>query len=177
MIKLLTDWPVGEPVPAISLRQPWAAAVAYYGKDVENRSNWPFKHRGPLIIHASATKPYLEDFELFLKLAREDEIEETELADISKSIQQNQMPEGFFGGAIVAVANLADVFQRKQVPKDHEANESPWADNDANYWLWFTEVIPVVPVKFKGAVGMFKVPYQITTEFEDIRSDRQLGRH
>ena len=100
MIELLKEWPVGQAVPAISLRQPWAAAVAYWGKDVENRSNWPFKHRGPLIIQASATKPYIDDFELFLKLAREDGAEENELADYSESMAENLVPEDFLFGCM-----------------------------------------------------------------------------
>src|SRR5438309_9292877 len=36
---------------AISIRQPWASAILL-GKDVENRSRC-YRHRGPLLIHAS----------------------------------------------------------------------------------------------------------------------------
>lgn len=37
---------------ALSVRQPWAWAVARGHKDVENRS-WTTAHRGPLLVHAS----------------------------------------------------------------------------------------------------------------------------
>jgi hypothetical protein len=69
MLDLLKNWPVSKAVPAISLRQPWASAVTDFGKDVENRNRWPFKHRGPLIIHASSTKPFL-DFQRFIELTK-----------------------------------------------------------------------------------------------------------
>ncbi len=36
---------------AITLRQPWAWAVIFAGKDVENRS-WYTHYRGPVAIHA-----------------------------------------------------------------------------------------------------------------------------
>jgi hypothetical protein len=40
-------------VKALTLRQPWAWATIYGGKDVENR-RWKTGHRGPLLIHAAA---------------------------------------------------------------------------------------------------------------------------
>lgn len=40
---------------AISLLQPWASLVAAGHKKIETRS-WNTKHRGPLLIHASAKK-------------------------------------------------------------------------------------------------------------------------
>ncbi len=36
---------------ALTIRQPWAWAIAVAGKDVENRS-WQTSHRGLLAIHA-----------------------------------------------------------------------------------------------------------------------------
>lgn len=39
---------------ALSIRQPWAWAILYAGKQVENRS-WPTTYRGPILIHASKT--------------------------------------------------------------------------------------------------------------------------
>lgn len=39
---------------AVSVRQPWASAIFYLGKDVENRT-WSTDYRGRLWIHASTT--------------------------------------------------------------------------------------------------------------------------
>jgi hypothetical protein len=40
---------------AISIRQPYAWAIIFGGKDVENRT-WNTKYRGELAIHASSTR-------------------------------------------------------------------------------------------------------------------------
>jgi hypothetical protein len=39
---------------ALSIRQPWAWLIVHAGKECENRTR-RFSHRGPLLIHASAT--------------------------------------------------------------------------------------------------------------------------
>lgn len=39
---------------ALSIRQPWAWAILYAGKTIENR-DWPTNFRGRLLIHASKT--------------------------------------------------------------------------------------------------------------------------
>lgn len=38
---------------AITIKQPWAWAIVFADKDVENRS-WSTNYRGPLLIHAGA---------------------------------------------------------------------------------------------------------------------------
>jgi len=38
---------------ALSVRQPWAWAIIFAGKDIENRF-WNTRYRGPLLIHAGA---------------------------------------------------------------------------------------------------------------------------
>jgi hypothetical protein len=40
-------------VKTITVQQPWAAAIARYGKDVENRT-WFTRYRGLIAIHAGA---------------------------------------------------------------------------------------------------------------------------
>lgn len=40
-----------KPIPALSIRQPWAWAILHAGKDVENRT-WPTRWRGRVLIHA-----------------------------------------------------------------------------------------------------------------------------
>lgn len=46
---------------ALSIRQPWAGAIMWFGKDVENRT-WPMNYRGPILIHASLYEPDWHDF-------------------------------------------------------------------------------------------------------------------
>lgn len=175
MIDLLKNHPKGEPVPAISLREPWAAAVAFLGKDVENRSRWPFEYRGPILIHASRTQFVEEDFEVLRAIAAEDGFSEEELADLDP--QSETFVAGLFGfGEIVAVAMLSDVFSRDDdVPEDHPVDESPWADDKSGYWLYFSEVVPVLAVEFNGADGMFKVPYEVAVALEALESVEEGG--
>lgn len=168
MIKLLKNWPKGEPVPALSLRQPWATAVALYGKDVENRSRI-FKYRGPLIIHASATKPHIDNFNLFLEYAKLDGVPASELRVMKKVLDEGFCPGWFKQGCLLAVVNLSDAFDKDaEPPEDHPALESPWAE-DGYGWLYLTEPQPIVPVAYKGAVGMFKVPYKIAASLAPLK--------
>jgi hypothetical protein len=46
-------WAGGGPVKAITIKQPWAWAIIFGGKDIETRT-WYTKYRGPLLIHAGA---------------------------------------------------------------------------------------------------------------------------
>jgi hypothetical protein len=164
MIELLDNWPAGEPVPAISLMQPWASAVADYGKDVENRSRWNYKHRGPVLIHASSSRPYSEAFERFIEIAKEDGWSDEALTDITP---QSYPAALFPHGCIVAVANLAEVFTKENPPPDdHPASGSPWLFEDAGAWLYITDVVSVQEVPFKGFVGIFKVPYDIASALQ-----------
>ena len=156
---LLKDWPKGEPVPAISIRQPWAAAVVWLGKDIENRNHWIYKYRGPLIIHASASKFSADDLIEMLAIARKDGVPEEEL-DLFN-------PDGYVTdllaqGAIVGVAKLTAVFgEDDELPTDELVADSPWGEDTCEHWLHLTEATPCEPAPFKGRVGLFKVPYEI----------------
>jgi hypothetical protein len=166
MLELLKNWPKGEPVPAISLRQPWPTAVLFYGKDVENRSNWPFKYRGPLIIHASKSKPYAAQIEWMVEAAKTDGIAAEDLEMFANGSYPLALPFG----KIVAVVNLAEVFRPEdEVPEEHPLSESPWTGEESDYWLYLKDVTGVKTVSFKGAVGMFKVPYEIAALLEETR--------
>lgn len=164
MIELLKDWPAGKPVPAISLRQPWPTALLFYGKDVENRSNWPFKYRGPLLIHSSKSKPFADQIEWMVKAAKQDGVSEEDLEMFKDGCYPGSLPFG----CIVAIANLKEVIgPETEVPDNHPAYESPWADDDSKYWLYFDKIVPVTPVPFKGAVGMFYVPYDVAATLNE----------
>lgn len=166
MIELLKNWPKGEPVPAISIRQPWASLVAWGFKDVENRSSWRYKHRGPMVIHASSSLPYLNDLQEARRLAEEDELG----PNVLKSLHPDTYAGGIFEpGAIVGIGNLANVYgPEDETPDDAIALASPWAAEDANYWLYFDEAIPVEPLSYKGRVGLFKVPWDVASKLEEV---------
>jgi hypothetical protein len=77
-------------VKALTIRQPWAWAIIYAGKDIENRS-WNTRLRGTIAIHAGFG--YDRDVELprGVKLPVEDRI---------------------VRGAIIGVADIVDVVER-----------------------------------------------------------------
>jgi len=166
MLDILKTWPKGEPVPAISIRQPWASLAAWGIKDVENRSGWRYKHRGPLIIHASKTGPYLDDIEEARKLAKRDKVDR----EFLDWMHPDRFEETVFpGGAIVGVAILHDVFgPDDDIPEDHFSRVSPWASEEANYWLYLEDAVPLAPVPFSGRVGLFKVPYAIARRLKPL---------
>jgi hypothetical protein len=167
MIDLLASHPKGEPVPAISLMQPWAGAVAWLGKDVENRKSWPFRYRGPMIIHASATKVYLEDFAELRGIATRKGFPE-EIVEVMDVEREDCLEDLLVQGAIVAVAQLADVFgPADPIPPDHPVSQSPWRKPALPYALHFSAVQAVEPVAFKGAVGLFKVPYSVAANLRE----------
>src|SRR5215831_12517298 len=59
--------PKQTPTKILTVRQP-AAWFIFNGKPVENRS-WATNYRGPVLIHAGARKPSLDDWEYFDNLA------------------------------------------------------------------------------------------------------------
>ena len=48
-------------IRALTVRQPYAGALIWHGKDRENRSR-PMRYRGPLLIHAGLHKPDWHDY-------------------------------------------------------------------------------------------------------------------
>lgn len=55
---------------AISIRQPWADAIIWHGKDIENR-DWPTRYRGPVLIHAAKAwgRPERDDLDTVERMA------------------------------------------------------------------------------------------------------------
>jgi ASCH domain len=76
---------------ALSIRQPWAWAVAAGHKRVENRT-WSTSYRGPLAIHAARV------------------LERHASATVAR-LAGEPVPEGLALGAVIAVAHLIEVVQ------------------------------------------------------------------
>lgn len=73
---------------ALSVRQPWAWAIIYAGKDIENRS-WSNKYSiGTIAIHASTRMDSLDD--------------------LPRGIRRPE-PEELVRGAIIGVVDVVDV--------------------------------------------------------------------
>lgn len=128
------------PAVALSIRQPWAWAVIVLGKDVENRT-WRTRHRGPLLIHASATlkKADVADF-----LAHVDRFPDL-LArlDAAGGLQLDELRSQ--AGGIVGRVDLVDSVTR---------SDSPWFVGPHGFTLARAEPLPFQPCK--GQLGLFQ---------------------
>ena len=115
-------------VKALSVRGPWAWAILYAGKNIENRSRRT-KYRGPLVIHSSRTRD----------LVAEDWLRSRRL----------YFPEDFPTGALVGIVDLVDCLDR--VPRNR------WASGPFCYVLRNPRII-APPVDWRGQLGFFNVP-------------------
>ena len=135
----------GDPIdvwPTLTIRQPWAWAIAHAGKDIENRS-WATRHRGPLLIHAGKRIPDNTDFSDLVEL-----LELSAGADLDRAcrlLAELDHAELAYG-AIVASARLADCVA---------ASESLWFVGPHGWVL--SDVRPVErPVARPGRQGIFR---------------------
>ncbi|MFE7774502.1 ASCH domain-containing protein [Streptomyces sp. NPDC057445] len=117
------------PVLALTLRQPWASAIAYGTKRIENR-DWPTDHRGLILIHAGRTlDPNAHD------------------APLARPFLRRPFPRG----AVVAVARLDGCH-----PDDGWC--TLWSARGRYHWR-LTDVIPLaVPLPVPGARGLWTPP-------------------
>lgn len=92
---------------ALSIRPPWAYAIAHLGKRVENRT-WRTNYRGPILIHASSTM-------------RNDDVRTLE-AIIGHKIDKTSLCRG----AIIAIADLVDCVDAAQAPSKWTCGPTAW---------------------------------------------------
>jgi hypothetical protein len=104
----------GQEYSAISLRPPWAWAVMFGGKDVENRS-WPTKRRGRILIHASSHKASRDDEEWL----------RDELSSLTH-MTRNALPAAFERSAILGSVELVDCVTNSR---------SRWAQRGEYHWI------------------------------------------
>jgi hypothetical protein len=125
-----------------------------------------------MIIHASNSRFYRDELEGMLEIAHREGFTKRDLRGFAPdNYVVDLMPQG----AIVGVARLAEVFGPEDtITDDHPAFESPWAEDEASYWLYFSELRTVEPVPFKGRVGLFKVPYDVAVNLQPFRLESRV---
>ncbi|MFI1869716.1 hypothetical protein [Streptomyces jumonjinensis] len=117
---------------ALTIRQPWAAAITYADKRVENRT-WPSKHRGPLLIHAGQSM---------------DRSVGTAVRAVVRGLQLDR-------GAVVAVARLTDCH-----PDDGQC--SPWSMSGCFHHVLDRVTPLHLPVPYqRGALGLWVPPQEL----------------
>ncbi|MEV5348958.1 hypothetical protein [Streptomyces achromogenes] len=123
-----------QPVRALTVRQPWAAAIAYAGKNIENRvQRWSY--RGPVLIHAGATID---------RAARK----HPPMTAVIRGLQLEQR-------AVIAVARIADCHA-----DDGEC--TPWSLPGHNHYV-LQDVTPLsLPVPHeRGRLGLWFPPAEL----------------
>lgn len=125
----LVRWnPSLENLRALSVRQPWAWLIVNGYKDVENR-NWKTRHRGPLLIHAGASRVRLREGETWVQ----------ERFGI-------RLPAEYDFGGIIGIVDLLDCC---------EHTDSPWHEPELIGWrLGKPRRLPFRPVT--GALSLFR---------------------
>lgn len=124
---------------AITVKQPWAAAIAALGKDVENRS-WTTNYRGRLAIHAGKSWDHTGH-------------------RAAETLAGQHLPPAAGGpawasGALIAVVDLVDV--------DHcDGRCSPWAIPDSYHWQLANVRALTTPLPCRGALKLWPVPAEL----------------
>jgi hypothetical protein len=107
----------GRPLRALTVQQPWAAAIASGRKRIENRL-WPTRWRGTLLIHAGRTRDErsLDPADPFPH-------------PLIRCAYAAAAPHTRECGAIVALAELTDC---------HPADGccAPWGEAEPDAWHW-----------------------------------------
>jgi hypothetical protein len=148
-------------VKCLSIRQPWADAVLYGGKRIENRVKWKNGHyRGPLLIHAAKGLTVAEYNDACNFMA-----ERKLWAPWHRDSRRNTLVRG----AIIGRCNLVDVIypggRRKANDEATHSFVHPLA-TDRWYMGGFALVLDDVeafdkPIPYKGMLGLFDVPWPI----------------
>lgn len=127
---------------ALTIKQPWAWAIAKGYKTIENRT-WVTSYRGPLAIHAGKTWEQGVGSWMASRLREMGHPVPDRMAD--------EMPL-ISSGAVIAVVELVDVCLG--APCDC----GPWAIAGSKHWQIVDARPLAVPVHLKGRLGLWDVP-------------------
>ncbi len=156
---------------ALSIRQPWAWAILFAGKRIENRRQKNDREpraltgfRGEFLIHASAGLSRFEnDVEVLADLLDEPawlrfRDEHLDLQIACKGTGRRWRPRASLPlGGIVGVARVEGVIDPTGLAPDDQAR---WHFPDS-FGLVLTDVRPLAFVKHPGSLGFFRVPEKI----------------
>ena len=123
---------------AITVRQPWACAIVYWGKNPENRSrNIAGSYRGPVLIHAGRQ---VDETAWHHEMVRD---------ALNRCDDSWVLEEQLETGVVLGVADLVDVHQPTPWC-------SPWGDPHAGVHLGFANPRPLAtPIPAKGRLGLW----------------------
>ena len=136
---------------ALSVAQPWASAIVFGGKDIENRS-WYTHYRGPIAIHASGTlwKDAVDELQRQERGGPKRPLIEWILKG-QRSFTLATKHQGVIQSHVLGIAMLVDCIPR---------SSSPWYFPDNWGWV-LSGIVPIRPVPMTGSLGLWdcKFPY------------------
>jgi ASCH domain len=140
---------------ALSIMQPWADAVLYGAKRVENRT-WRCGYRGELLVHAG--KRFDDDEALAFVMNR---YHESGIALARAALSSAPARRG----ALLGVVTMVDCVRGDAVDVDQEAWAfGPWCFVLANPRGFLR------PIPYRGERGLFDVPDAIVAELLSLNS-------
>ena len=126
---------IKDDMKAISVKQPWAAAIETAQKTIETRT-WATKYRGPLLIVSS-----LKPDKAILESLKEDGM------DFS-------VPGMLIYGSAIAMVNLMDCR-----PMTKEDEDEAMCEIYPNAFSWvLKDIVQIKPFPVKGKLGIYEVP-------------------
>jgi hypothetical protein len=135
---------------ALSVQEPWATAIIWGGKNIENRTR-RLPYRGPLAIHATKppnTMKLMVDAEAVARISH---------LPFSMIMDRAKAGIGHLIGTVELIG-MIDETEKGQFGKSPPGIglSSPWFSGPVGYMLRFPE--PCEPVPCKGQLGLFEVP-------------------
>lgn len=133
---------------ALTVRQPWAWAIAKGHKTVENRG-WTTNYRGPLAIHAA-------------KAWDDDAARATVFCRDTVRAAGGQLPERLAddlpwsgSGAVIAIVDLVDICTTALDDPVDRCGCGPWAQPLETHWQLANVRLLPSPVETKGRLGLW----------------------
>jgi hypothetical protein len=136
---------------ALTVKQPWAWAIANSAKRIENRSR-PTKHRGPLAIHAGASWSREGGRDERVITAVEPWVFEWDLPSI-RTHGIDPACAGFFAfRRVIAVVDLIDCH-----PAAPAGCCAPWGDREGFHWVLGNVCALDDPIPANGRLGLWDI--------------------
>lgn len=140
---------------AITIQQPWASAIIWGGKDIENRT-WRTKHRGPLLIHAGSGRFRKFDAHAWMR----ERFPDLDLRGLD-----------CLRGALLGTVDVVDCVRD---------SSSPWAFRDCWHWVLANPQPLVSPFACSGRLGLWFPDQAILAQFNVVSTTEhhrpQVGR-
>lgn len=147
---------------ALSVRQPWAWAIGYGQKTIENRS-WATAYRGPLAIHAGAR--WDEDGAYDKRVLRalhafgdrfDPPLRVERLGPKTVRLLRDQQ---LTPGAIVAVVDVVGICFVCSTAEQCRCGE--WAAEGQDHWRFANPRPLAQPVPCRGRLGLWELPADV----------------